>query len=82
MKATVDPVALGYINRGGPRDYLGSRREQCQNDGRVTTQEGFRTMSSAYIGFGIPFARKSTKGTVGSKADLWIGVEFRKLVFG
>jgi len=78
--ATMDPVALGYINRGAPQDYLGTRQAQCSREGKITTQEGFRTMASVFIGFSIPFAKKSTKGKLGSKADLWICTECQQLV--
>ncbi len=80
MKPTVNPVALGYINRGAPQDFLGTRQAECPHDGTVTTQEGFRTMTSAYFGFGLPFGRKSTRGKLGAKADLWICTECRQLV--
>ena len=79
MKSAIDPVALGYINRGAPSDYLGTRQDVCAQDQRVTTQEGFRTMSSAWVGFSVPFVRKSTKGKLGSKTDLWICLECRSL---
>ena len=78
--ATIDPVALGNINRGAPNDYLGTRQAQCPNEGEITTQEGFRTMASGYVGLSIPFARKSTRGKLGSKADLWICTECLRLV--
>lgn len=77
---TIDPVALEYIRRGAPMDFLGSREAPCSQEGRVTTQEGFRTMASGYVGFSIPFAKKSTKGKLGAKADLWICTECQNLV--
>lgn len=81
MARSIDPEMLGFINRGAPQDYLGTREAQCPHEGRITTQEGFRTMSSAYVGFSLPFARKSsTKGKLGSKADLWICSECQQLV--
>lgn len=78
---TIDPVALEYINRGAPRDYLGERHALCPQEGRETRQEGFRTMASGYVGFSlsIPFMRKSTKGKLGRKADLWICSECQQL---
>ena len=79
--ATMDPVALEYINRGAPQDYLGTRQARCPREGENTMQEGFRTMASGYVGFSIPFAKKSTKGKLGSKADLWICMECHQLVF-
>lgn len=80
MKPTIDPVALGYISRGAPRDFLGTRQADCPHDGGVTTQEGFRTMGSAYFGFSLPFGRKSTRGKLGRKVDLWICTECSQLV--
>jgi len=80
MKPTINPVALGYVNRRAPLDYLGSRQSQCPHEQTVTNQEGFRTMASAYFGVGLPFGRKSTKGKLGSKVDLWICTDCQKLV--
>ena len=79
MKPTIDPVALSYIKRGAPLDFLGTRQAECPRDG-VTQQEGFRTMASVHVGFSLPFGRKSTKGKLGSKADLWICAECNQLV--
>jgi hypothetical protein len=78
--STLDPVALGYIERGAPMDYLGTRESHCPRDGVTTTQEGFRTMASAWFGLGLPFGRKSTRGKLGAKADLWICLNCKQLV--
>lgn len=79
-KPLVDPVKLGYINRGAPMDYLGTRQAHCPQDDQATAQDGFRTMASGWVGVGLPFGRKSTKGKLGAKADMWICTECHLLV--
>jgi|HigsolmetaAR202D_1030399.scaffolds.fasta_scaffold16693_2 hypothetical protein len=69
---TIDPYAAEIVARRAPYDFVGDRTAPCSRCHDDTLQEGFKTFSSPYVGFSLPFARRpSTAGKIGKTVILW-----------
>lgn len=54
-----------------PRTVVGEVQRECKFCGYFTTQVAYETITSAWLGIGGRFGRRSTKGKVGKKAQ-WL----------